>query len=447
MNNRYVTLSALLGITIIVTTFFIFQLQFDQNPSIQNISETRENFPDLVIDEKNPIKVGILHSLTGTMAISEKPVVDSTLLAIEEINQRGGILGRKIIPIIVDGESNLETFEKQAEYLITEEKVSAVFGGWTSASRKTMLPIFEKYDHALFYPVQYEGLESSKNIIYTGAAPNQQVLPGVEWAYNNLGTKFFLVGSDYVFPRSANEIIKGKINELGGTVVGESYRPLGASNFDTITQQIIESDPDIILNTINGDSNIWFFKSLREHGITSNKIPTISFSIAENEILFLGTFRVEGDYASWNYFQSLDLPENDLFVKNFKAKFGNERVTNDPMEAGYASVYIFAKAVEKAKSDNPKIFLDSIKSITFSSPSGIVGVDPSNNHLAKVVRIGKILETGQFEIVFSSEEPILPEPYPKYKSVEQWSEFLQTLYSGWGNKWEYSESSSMDMVT
>ena len=303
-----------------------------------------------------------------------------------------------------------------------------------------MLPIFEKHENILFYPVQYEGLEQSKNIVYTGAAPNQQVIPGVEWAYDNLGTKFFLVGSDYVFPRSANEIIKSKIQELGGTVVGEEYELLGSNSFDHISKKILNSQPDVILNTINGDSNIWFFKSLRENGITSKDIPTVSFSIAENEIQFLGTHRVSGDYASWNYFQSLDIPENHYFVKNFQSNYGIERVTDDPMEAGYIGVHLFAKAVEKSKSDNPKIILQSIKGLTFAAPGGIVGVDPETQHLAKVVRIGQILENGQFQIVSSSEEPIYPIPYPKYKSQDEWETFLDDLYSAWGNKWENSLS-------
>lgn len=445
MDNRYVTLSVLFGISIIIGTFFIFQLQFDDQIS-SDVELAEVNFPGFSIDEQNPIKVGILHSLTGTMAISEHPVMESTVLAIDEINQQGGLLGRKILPIIVDGESNLETFEKQAEYLIEEEKVSAVFGGWTSASRKTMLPIFEKYDHALFYPVQYEGLESSKNIVYTGAAPNQQVIPGIEWAFENLGTKFFLVGSDYVFPRSANEIIKEKIEELGGSVVGEEYRILGDSNFHSIVQKIKKSDADVILNTINGDSNVWFFKALREHGISSKMIPTISFSISESEMGFLGTYRVSGDYASWNYFQSLTLPENENFVQNFKAKYGSDRVTSDPMEAGYTGVYLFAKAVEKAKSDDPKKYLQEIRGITLSAPSGIVGVDPDNQHLVKVVRIGQIQPDGQFTIIFSSEEPIRPIPYPDYKTQDQWHGFLDDLYFGWDRQWANPSLSGSDLV-
>jgi urea transport system substrate-binding protein len=387
------------------------------------------------LNDKTPIKVGVLHSLSGTMAISETSVVDATLLAIEEINDRGGVLGRKIQPIIRDGSSDWPTFAKEAERLIIEDDVSAIFGGWTSASRKTMKPIFEKYDHLLFYPVQYEGLEQSPNIVYTGAAPNQQVLPAVDWAFENLGTKFFLVGSDYVFPRSANEIMKHRINELGGEILGEEYRILGDDDFVEVVNKIIETEPDVILNTINGDSNVSFFRELRENGINPRSIPTISFSIAEDEIRHLGAENMKGDYAAWNYFQNLDTANNKAFVTNFKNKFGEHRVTDDPMEAAYIGVYIFAQAVETVGTDNVKTVREAVKGLTFSAPEGIVGVDPENQHLTKVVRIGQILESGQFDIVASSEEPIKPIPYPKYKSKEEWHAFLDDLYYGWGEQW------------
>lgn len=389
----------------------------------------------LFLDEKNPIKIGIIHSISGTMAISEVPVVDSTILAIDEINEKGGILGRKIIPIVVDGRSNWDAFANEAERLIVKEKVDVVFGGWTSASRKTMKPIFEKYDHLLFYPVQYEGLEQSPNIVYTGAAPNQQVLPAVDWASKNIGTKFFLVGSDYVFPRSANEIIKAKINEIGGEVLGEEYKLLGDDKFDDVVKKIVETKPDVILNTINGDSNIGFFKELRRQGITPSVIPTISFSIAEDEIRHLGADTMAGDYASWNYFQSIDSKQNLEFVNNFKKKFGPHRVTDDPMEAGYLGVYLYAKAVERAGTTDLSEVKKSLRGLTFSAPEGVVGVDPDNQHLAKSVRMGQILHTGQFKIVFSTEEPVEPIPYPPYKSKEMWDKFLNNLYAEWHQNW------------
>ncbi len=428
-------IAAVIIITLIGVVVFS-QIKETSGPAL--IGQDQDSLPKSVIiplDEDNPIKVGVLHSLSGTMAISETSVVDATLLAIDEINERGGLLGRKVVPVVVDGQSDWPTFAAEAERLIVEEEVSVIFGGWTSASRKTMKPVFEEYNHLLFYPVQYEGLEQSPNIVYTGAAPNQQVLPAIDWAFENLGTKFFLVGSDYVFPRSANEIMKERITELGGEILGEEYRVLGDRNFVEIVDKIAKTKPDVILNTINGDSNLGFFNELRKKGINSETIPTISFSIAEDEIRHLGAGIMSGDYAAWNYFQSIDLPENKVFVQNFKNKYGPHRVTDDPMEAGYIGVYLFAKAVEKGGSDDVNAIREAVKGITFAAPEGIVGVDPKKQHLSKAVRIGQILEDGQFKIVYSTEEPIHPIPYPNYRSEQEWHEFLDALYNGWGQSW------------
>lgn len=423
-----------MGLAIMIFSFIVIQ----QNADVFITSENSLNSFEkslLHLDEINPIKIGILHSLSGTMSISETAVVDSTILAIDEINEKGGILGRKVIPIIKDGRSDWDVFAYESEQLIVEEKVDVVFGGWTSASRKTMKPIFEKYDHLLFYPVQYEGLEQSPNIIYTGAAPNQQVIPAVEWASKNIGTKFFLVGSDYVFPRSANEIIKDKIKEVGGQLLGEEYKLLGATQFEDIVSKIVETQPDVILNTINGDSNVGFFKELRKQGITPSVIPTISFSIAEDEIRHLGADAMVGDYAVWNYFQSIDSKQNIEFVNNFKNKYGSHRVTDDPMEAGYVGIYLYAKAVDKAGTTDLSEVKKFLKGITFSAPEGIVGIDPKTQHLTKSVRVGQIQETGQFKIIFSTEEPITPIPYPSYKSKEGWNEFLNNMYDQWDQNW------------
>ena len=429
----------MIAIVVIITLIGVIAFtQIKETSCPVLIGQDQDSLPKSVIiplDEDNPIKVGVLHSLSGTMAISETSVVDATILAIDEINERGGLLGRKVVPVVVDGQSDWPTFALEAERLIVEEEVSVIFGGWTSASRKTMKPVFEEYNHLLFYPVQYEGLEQSPNIVYTGAAPNQQVLPAIDWAFENLGTKFFLVGSDYVFPRSANAIMKERINELGGEILGEEYRILGDRNFVEIVDKIAKTKPDVILNTINGDSNLGFFNELRKKGIDPETIPTISFSIAEDEIRHLGAINMSGDYAAWNYFQSIDLPENKVFVQNFKNKYGPNRVTDDPMEAGYIGVYLFAKAVEKAGSDDVNAIREAVKGITFAAPEGIVGVDPITQHLSKVVRIGQILEDGQFKIIYSTEEPIHPIPYPKYKSVQEWNEFLDELYNGWGQSW------------
>ncbi|MEA5549847.1 urea ABC transporter substrate-binding protein [Anabaena cylindrica UHCC 0172] len=384
---------------------------------------------------QKPIKVGILHSLTGTMAISEKSVVDATLLAIEEINAQGGILGRKIQPIIVDGQSNWNTFAKQAKNLITKEKVVTVFGCWTSASRKTVKPIFEIYNHLLIYPVQYEGLEESPNIVYTGAAPNQQIIPAVKWSFDNLGKRFFLVGSDYIFPRTANAIIKDQVTALKGEILGEEYILLGSNQVDNVIAKILKTQPDIILNTINGDSNIAFFKALRQAGISSDIIPTISFSIAEEELKSLPNKDVVGDYAVWNYFQNINNSKNSEFIQNFKKKYGENRVTSDPIEAGYFGVYLWAQAVKAAGIDEVNIIREYIKDQSFKAPEGVVYIDANNQHTWKTVRVGKIQSDGQFKIVWNSGKPIRPIPYPISRSKADWEIFINNLYQGWNRNW------------
>jgi urea transport system substrate-binding protein len=300
-----------------------------------------------------PIKVGVLHSRTGTMAISERAVIDATLLAIDEINETGGLLGRPVEAVVEDGESDSATFAAKAEQLITKDGACTVFGCWTSASRKTVLPLFEKYDHLLFYPVQYEGLEQSPNIVYTGAAPNQQIIPAVKWCVSSLKKKkFFLVGSDYVFPRTANAIIRDQAKGLHAEIVGEEYLLLGSSDVGEIVQKIAAARPEAILNTINGDSNVAFFRALRAAGVRADKVPTISFSISEEELSSLSMKDVVGDYAAWNYFQSVDRPLNHAFVKLFEKRHGKQRVISDPMEAAYFGVHLWAQAVKEAQDDN-----------------------------------------------------------------------------------------------
>ncbi len=385
--------------------------------------------------KKEPIKVGVLHSLSGTMAISEKAVVDATLMAIEEINAKGGVLGRELKPVVVDGQSNWTTFANEAERLITEEKVSVVFGCWTSASRKTVKPVFEKHNHLLFYPVQYEGLEQSPNIVYTGAAPNQQIIPAVKWCFDNRGKKFFLVGSDYVFPRTANAIIKDQVKGLGGEILGEEYILLGSKDVKAAVDKIVAAKPDVILNTINGDSNVEFFKALRAAGIASDKIPTMSFSIAEDELRTMNPKDLAGDYAAWNYFQTVDTKDNAEFVKRFKAKYGQERVTDDPIEAGYFGVYLWAQAVRKAESPDPQAVRKVLAQQSFDAPEGLVYIEADNQHTWKSVYIGKIRGDGQFDVVWNSGKPIRPVPYPEYRTKEEWNKFLDDLYNGWNKSW------------
>jgi urea transport system substrate-binding protein len=383
-----------------------------------------------------PIRIGVIHSMSGTMAFSERPVLDAELLAIREINDKGGLLGRKIEPLIADGRSDWPTFAKEAERLITDEKVVTLFGGWTSASRKSMRPVVERHDHLLVYPVQYEGLEDSLNIIYLGAAPNQQVIPATDWCVQKLKrTRLFLVGSDYVFPRAANAIIRDEARRLGATIVGEEYLLLGDTDTTALIKKIAAASPDMILNTINGDSNISFFRALRAAGFTPEKLPTMSFSIGEGELSEMHGIELVGDYAAWNYFQSVDRPENRAFEARFAAVYGKERSINDPMEAAYDGIYLWAQAVRAAGSTDVRAIRQAIKGQRFDAPEGEIRIDPSNNHTWKRFRVGRIVPGNRFEVVADSNELIAPVPFPDLRTRTEWEAMLDGLYETWHGNW------------
>jgi urea transport system substrate-binding protein len=383
-----------------------------------------------------PIKVGVLHSLSGTMADSSAPVVDATLLAIEELNEKGGLLGRPVEAIVRDGKSEWGNFAHEAERLIAEDGVCAIFGCWSSSGRKSVKPVVERHDHLLIYPVQYEGLELSPNIIYNGAAPNQQIIPAVQYFFAfQHKRRFFLIGSDYVFSRAANAIIRDTIQSLGGEVVGEEYVVLGDSEVTDAIRKLIETKADVILNTINGDSNRAFFRALRAAGLTPNRVPTVCFSVAEPELRHLTIKDMVGDYAAWNYFQGIDRPENTEFLRRFRAKYGSRRVVSDPMEAGYFGVQLWAQAVEAAGTENPAKVRQAIKTQQYEAPEGLVRIDPETQHTWKTVRLGRIIEDGQFETIWSSERPVRPVPYPSCRPRADWDRLLDKLYTGWVGNW------------
>ncbi len=382
-----------------------------------NNSDNPKNSPTAapVAATGEKIKIGILHSLSGTMAISEKSVVDAEKLAIKEINAAGGVLNKQIEAIIEDGASNWDTFREKATKLIDQDKVAVVFGCWTSASRKNVKPVFESKDHMLWYPVQYEGQECSKNIFYTGAAPNQQIEPSVDWLLKNKGKEFFLVGSDYVFPRTANNIIKAQLEALGGKTVGEDYLPLGNTEVTPIITKIKQALPKggVIYNTLNGDSNVAFFKQLKGAGLTPDKYPSMSVSIAEEEVKAIGVEYLKGHYAAWNYFQTVDTPANQKFVAAFKKEYGADRVTNDPMEAAYIAVYLWKQAVEKAGSTDLAKVRVAAYGQTIDAPEGKVTMN-GNHHISKVVRIGQVRDDGLFNIVYATPAPVEPVPWNQF---------------------------------
>jgi urea transport system substrate-binding protein len=362
----------------------------------------------------NTIPVGILHSLSGTMAISEVSVRDAELLAIEEINKAGGVLGKQLRPVVEDGASDWPTFAEKAQKLISTDKVAATFGGWTSASRKAMLPVFERNRALLYYPVQYEGLEASPYIFYTGATTNQQIIPGLEFLEEKLRVKrLFLVGSDYVFPRTANKEIKAWAKANGMTIVGEEYAPLGNTEYATTINKIKNADPDAVFQTINGDSNVAFWKQFKDSGLDAKTLPVISVSTAEDEVRGVGIDNIVGQYVAWNYYQTTPGAKNDAFVKAYKAKFGADRVTDDPIEAGYVGVHLWAMAAEKAGSTDPEKVKAASKGLVFEAPEGKVTVDGENQHIYKTARIGKLRPDGLIDTVFESDGPIKPDPYLK----------------------------------
>jgi urea transport system substrate-binding protein len=386
-------------------------------PSASPTASTASPSASTVTPSGDGIKVGILHSLSGTMAISEKSVVDAEQLAIEEINKAGGVLGKQIIPIVEDGKSDWPTFNEKAKKLIDQDKVATVFGCWTSSSRKAVLETFQSKNHMLWYPVQYEGQECSKNVFYTGAAPNQQIEPSVDWLLKTFpGKPFFLVGSNYVFPQTANAIIKAQLAAKKGKSVGEEYIDLGNNEVSAVISKIKAAMPDggVIYNSLNGSTNVAFFKALQGAGMTPEKYPSMSVSIAEEEVQAIGPQYLKGHFAAWNYFQTVDTPASKKFVEAFKAKYGAERVVNDPMEAAYTMVYLWKQAVEKAKTyqDLEKVRAAAIGQ-TFESPNGKVVMN-ANHHISKIVRIGKVKEDGLFEIVNSTPTAVEPVPWNQY---------------------------------
>lgn len=359
------------------------------------------------------IKVGILHSLSGTMAMSETSVRDAELLAIKEINASGGVLGKQIETVVEDGASDPATFAEKAQKLLTKDNVATVFGCWTSASRKAVLPVFESNKGLLWYPVQYEGQESSPNIFYTGAAPNQQIVPAIEYLVKNRGKKIFLVGSDYVFPRTANTIIKAQAKSLGAEVVGEEYTPMGYTDYTTVINKIKETKPDFVFNTLNGDSNVAFFKQFKDSGLTPDQVQTCSVSVAEEEVAGIGASYMEGHLVAWNYYQTTQTEQNKKFVEAYKAEYGQDRVTDDPIEAGYDAVYLWAAAVKKAGSTDVDAVKKAAAGISFDAPEGKVTIDGDNQHLYKPVRIGKVNSNGLIDEVWSTDQPVKPDPYLK----------------------------------
>jgi urea transport system substrate-binding protein len=379
---------------------------------------------------EDTIKVGILHSLSGTMAISETSLKDMALMAIEEINDSGGLLGKKIEPVVVDPASNWPLFAEKARELLTKEKVAVVFGCWTSVSRKSVLPVFEELNGLLFYPVQYEGEECSYNVFYTGAAPNQQAIPAVEYLMSADGgsaKRFVLLGTDYVYPRTTNKILRAFLHSKGvdDADIMETYTPFGHSDYQTIVSDVKKfaaGKRTAVISTINGDSNVPFYKELANQGIKAQDIPVVAFSVGEEELRGIDTKPLVGHLAAWNYFMSMNTPENKAFIAKWQAYVkknnlpgGAARVTNDPMEATYIGVMMWAHAVRQAGTTNVDAVRQAVAGQSFKAPSGYdIVMDTKNHHLHKPVVIGEVRDNGQFDIVWKTAGPIRAEAWSPY---------------------------------
>ena len=382
------------------------------NMTIASASDV--NTTGLAVTDKT-VTVGILHSLTGTMAISETGAQQAEKLAIDQINAMGGVLGRKIEFIQEDGASDWPTFAEKSRKLLVQDKVAAVFGCWTSASRKAALPVFEKENGLLYYPTFYEGLEQSKNVIYTGQEATQQILAGLDWVAKEKKAKtFYLIGSDYIWPRTSMKIARKHIeNVLGGKVVGEEYKPLGNTQFGSVINKIRLKKPDVIYAAVVGGSNVAWFKQLKAAGITGKKQTLLTLSVTEDEVLGIGGQNLDGFYSAMKYFQTIDTPENKKFVKEFKAKWGKDSVIGDVTQAAYEGPWIWKAAVEKAGSfDTDKVVkAEETGTITMDAPEGKIYLEP-NHHLKTKLVIGKWRKDGQADIVYQSDY-ITPDPFPK----------------------------------
>lgn len=363
--------------------------------------------------DANSVRLGILHSLTGTFAIAEAAMVEAEKLAIEEINAAGGVMGHEIVPYIEDGASEAPVFAEKAKVLLRRDNVAAIIGCYSSALRKAVLPAVNQAKGLLYYPTYYEGQEIDKRCLYTSQEATQSVIAAVTWMAQEKGKKFFLVGSNYIYPVTCNKIAKPTIDKLGGTVVGEEYVPLGHTEFSSIINKIKAANPDCIYSTVVGGSNVAFYKQLRAAGLDGSKITLLSTVVSENEIEGIGKDNAVGYYACMGYFQSIDSPMNQKFVKAIKDKYGADRVVGDPMQCGYNSVYLWKNAVEKAQSFAPDDVLKASQGLTIEAPEGTLRFDDENHHVWKKVRVGRALDDGQFEIVHETPDLVQPDPFPK----------------------------------
>ncbi|HZG37804.1 MAG TPA: transporter substrate-binding protein [Nodosilinea sp.] len=392
----------------------------------------------------DPIRVGVLHSLTGPMAISETSLVEAALMAIDEINQAGGVLGRPLEAVVADGASDPGGFAVAAQHLLAIDQVVTIFGGWTSMSRKAVLPVLEAHNALLWYPVHYEGLEQSPWVFYTGSCLNQQVEPALDWLLAQGKRRLFLLGSDHLFPRVTHKVVQGQLKHRQGTVVAEDYLPLGTTDFEAVVQRILAAQPDAVFNTLNGPSNLPFYNQCQAQGLSADRIPILTVSIGELELRQIGA-AAAGHYACWSYFQSLQTDANQRFVAKFKQRYGGDRVTTDSIEAAYSQVYLWRAAVSTAQTTATDSVRQAAYHQRWEAPSGTVCCEP-NHHLQKRCHVGQAQADGQFRIVYSSPGPLRPMPWlgmetQSFPAAEVVVEMLGQVSDCVQSSWELEQQS------
>jgi urea transport system substrate-binding protein len=396
----------------------------------------------LIAEARPPIVVGLVHSQHGFLAISEKSLIDAEVLALEEINARGGIAGRLVKWVVADGQSDPAKFAAQARRLIEQDKVDVIVGGWTAECRKAMLTVVEEHKNLLIFPANFEGIEGSSHIIYAGGSANQVILPGVRWCFDALkAKKFFVVGNEEVWSRCVSELAKDAIKASGGETVGESYVSLVGGDSTALVEAIRAAKPDVVLNAMVGESNLPFYSAFRRAGLTPDKLPILAFNVAEDELKRFPPGDLTGHYAAWNYFQSLDRPENTEFVRKFKARFGEDRVIGDAMVAAYTGLMIWSQAADEAGTGDSKMVLQKIDRQSFNAPEGIVTIDPDSWTSWRPFYAGRARSDGQFDVVWSISKPILPIIHVGTRSKAQWQALLDELKARWGGRWSSSEPS------
>ncbi len=412
-------------------------------PSTPDGGKAQPTSSPLLPIKREPIRIGVINSVAGTLSISARPVIEATTLAIDEINERGGIMGRQIEAITVDGKSDNAVFAREAERLIAEKHVVTLFGGWSSSNRRAMRPVVERYQHLLMFPARDEGLEDSLNIIYCGPVPNQLILPALSYCLDTLRIeRIFYMGTDGLFSHTAAELIRDTLRGKRARIVGEEFALLGEKNFAPQIRKIQASRPDIIFNSLIGSSNIDFMAQLRAAGITAKQAPTMSFTMAENELAQIADIDLTGDYVAASYFQALQRPQNQAFIQSFRQKFGAYRVTSAPMEAAYCSVHLWAQAVEAAGVVEVAAIRSALRNQSYDGPGGMVRIDPSNQHTWRPFRLGRFEPDG-IKIVGGAETLIPPEPFPSTRTRTEWEAFTLNLYHRWHENWVNPEKPNL----